>query len=274
MRKFASLSWLKLVHPANWTKLGLVCVIGAFINAAQALPVNDNFANASGISGTTGTTNGSNVNATLEFGEPTSIIIDYPFATVVSNSVWYAWTAPANGNVTFDTLGSSFDTVLAAWTGNSVSALSLVAANDDIDPDVVVQSSMTFYAVAGTTYFIAVYGYAGPPAAQGSIQLNWTMQTSDFSAGQFRFTSSDYVDSQNESQYAQGSGMHPQKNTGDPLGARVTVTRVGGAVGRVEVGYTVTNGTLPSFSLTFGQNVYITNFDSGGNVLSYTNIYW
>ena len=33
------------------------------------------------------------------------------------NSVWYTWTAPANGQVVVDLARSSYDTLLAAYTG-------------------------------------------------------------------------------------------------------------------------------------------------------------
>jgi hypothetical protein len=60
------------------------------------------------------------------------------------------------------------------YTGNSVSGLSLVADNDDIVLGVNQQSSVTFAAVAGTTYNIVVDGFG---AAVGNIILNW-QQTS------------------------------------------------------------------------------------------------
>ena len=67
--------------------------------------------------------------------------------------------------MTLDTIGSDFDTVLAIYTGNSVNALSFVACNDGAPPTFG-PSSVTFNAVAGTVYHIAVDGYfaaAGNP---------------------------------------------------------------------------------------------------------------
>ena len=34
--------------------------------------------------------------------------------------MWYQWTAPLSGLVTFDTFGSNFDTLLGVYTGNVV----------------------------------------------------------------------------------------------------------------------------------------------------------
>src|SRR6266404_6615200 len=91
---------------------------------AYAQPINDAFTNATLISGSTGTVFGVNFNATREPGEP----IHY---TTGGRSVWYSWTAPDTGTATFDTFGSSFDTLLAAYTGTDLSNLVQVAANDD-----------------------------------------------------------------------------------------------------------------------------------------------
>src|SRR5678815_1756452 len=98
-----------------------------FTVIATPAPPNDNFANAEVISGSSGTVNGTSSFATREAGEPT-----FPTGTGGGRSVWYNWTAPGTGQATFDTNGSSFDTILAAYTGSAVNALALLKANDDI----------------------------------------------------------------------------------------------------------------------------------------------
>ena len=108
------------------------------------------------------TTTGSNIGATREFGEP------FITANIGGHSVWWTWTAPASGSVTIDTSGSSFDTLLGVFTGGSVSTLTPVAANDDASNSTLT-SSVTFTAVAGTKYAIAVDGYNG---ASGIINLH------------------------------------------------------------------------------------------------------
>lgn len=85
-------------------------------------------------------------------------------------SLWYCWTATTNRAVTFDTIGSSFDTLLAVYTGNSMGTLTLVTNNDDIAGANNRQSSATFIPVTGTTYHLAVDGYGG---AAGNVVLNW-----------------------------------------------------------------------------------------------------
>ena len=133
-----------------------------------APPANDNFANAQVISGIGGTLQGANVNgtatATKEIGEPNHA------GNVGGTSVWYAWTAPLTRTFFFDTHGSSFDTLLAIYTGSSVGFLSEVVSNDN-DPNAADSSSrVQFDAIKGTTYLIAV---DGANAATGNIQLNW-----------------------------------------------------------------------------------------------------
>src|SRR5439155_2913214 len=120
--------------------------------AAAAAPANDRFAFASSISGLSGSVAGSNVGATKEAGEP------YHAGNAGGASVWYVWTAPGSGTVTIGTFGSSFDTLLAVYTGTSVSGLTQVAANDDASSGDLT-SRVSFAAAAGTVYRIAVDGY-------------------------------------------------------------------------------------------------------------------
>gem|GEM_PF-3577643 len=133
-------------------------------------PANDNFVNAQAISGNSGKVTGTNVNATKETGEPSHS----PDNNAGGASVWYRWTAPANGKVTFTTAGSNFDTVLAVYTGSSVGALTRVGtANDDVS-STVHTSSVTISVAGGTVYRIAVDGYKEPIVDMGSVVLNWT----------------------------------------------------------------------------------------------------
>src|SRR5215207_829905 len=115
-------------------------------------PANDNFASAQTITGCSGSVNGTNVGATRESGEPNHS----PDNNGGSRSVWYSWTAPASGPAQITTAGSTFDTVLAVYTGGAVNSLSLIGKNDDLDPGVTVTSNVQFTASAGTTYRIAV----------------------------------------------------------------------------------------------------------------------
>ena len=86
-------------------------------------------------------------------------------------SVWFTWTAPASGEYRVDTSGSRFDTLLAVYTGSALASLVRVASSDNISPQEQ-QSAVTFTAVAGTLYHIAVDAH--DVAARGDLRLNIT----------------------------------------------------------------------------------------------------
>ncbi|MFN2614598.1 MAG: Ig-like domain-containing protein, partial [Actinomycetota bacterium] len=126
-------------------------------------PANDNFASAITINGLSGSTTGSNARASKEDGEPNHA------GNIGGASVWWRWTAPANGNFTFDTLGSGIDTVLAVYTGGDVGSLTSVASNNDCCGGT--QSKASFDATISTVYSIAIDGNAG---VTGPVTLSWT----------------------------------------------------------------------------------------------------
>ncbi|MFO1476205.1 MAG: lysyl oxidase family protein [Verrucomicrobiota bacterium] len=130
-------------------------------------PANDDFAAAFAITGTTGSTNGSNLGASKEPLEPAHAF------DVGGHSIWYRWTAPADGPVDFNTMGSGFDTSLAVYTGTSVTNLTLIASNND-DVGGAQTSRLGFEASAGTVYRIVVDGWGG---VTGNLTLNWTMDS-------------------------------------------------------------------------------------------------
>lgn len=123
--------------------------------------LNDNFADRLQLTGFLDLVVGSNVGAWWESGEP------YHWQSTGQQSVWWTWQAPASGVVTISTAGSNFDTIMAAYTGDSMGTLSLVANNDDANASTVT-SQISFSATAGTVYQIAVDGYG---LESGSINL-------------------------------------------------------------------------------------------------------
>jgi hypothetical protein len=139
----------------------LLFVLMAPARASAAPPPNDNFANAQTITDRFGYVDGDNTEATKEPGEPNHA------GNPGGASVWYSWTAPSSGNATFNACYSEFDTLLAVYTGDQVSNLQPVAANDNGCGD---QSLLTFTATAGVTYRIALDGANG---ATGYYELYW-----------------------------------------------------------------------------------------------------
>lgn len=134
--------------------------------SASAAPVNDDFANAIVLSGTTATSGpDSTVGATKETGEP-----DHA-DDAGGASIWYRWTAPGDGAVIISTAGSTFDTTLGVYTGTAVNALTEVAANDDDPVSGDATSRVTHEVSSGTAYRIAVDGFGG---ATGNAYLSIT----------------------------------------------------------------------------------------------------
>ena len=127
---------------------------------AADIPVNDFFTNSTTLTNINVTALGTTVLATKEPGEPPKIA-----GNAGGHSLWWNWTAPGNGEVTINTSGSSFETLLGVFTGTSVSHLTSVASSDGSP------SRLKVTATAGTTYQIAVDGKNG---AIGLIQLNLT----------------------------------------------------------------------------------------------------
>jgi hypothetical protein len=135
----------------------------------------DNFADAEELSLTDPNT-GSNDGATHETGEPihdpSALNADPPLSQTtlegINDSIWWQWTADTTGTVTVDTIGSTFNTVLAVYTGTSVNSLTQIALNDNISTSNT-RSRVTFAAEAGTTYYFAVDGSGN---RVGDVQLN------------------------------------------------------------------------------------------------------
>jgi hypothetical protein len=123
-------------------------------------PVNDDLADAAELSGSDASVTGSNLGATKETGEPVD-------AYNGGSTVWWTWTAPSTGGATLDTAGSAIRTSLAVFTGDRVDGLIRVGAKP-AGYDSTSRARVTFRAVEGTTYRIAVDGYA---ASQGPISL-------------------------------------------------------------------------------------------------------
>jgi subtilisin family serine protease/subtilisin-like proprotein convertase family protein len=148
---------LSATHPSSTTFSGSFS-----IPVASPGPANDNFAAAEIISQQATQLNGTNVGATAETGEPAHV-----GTTAASVSVWWKWTPAQSMSATVTTIGSNFDTYLAVYTGSQLGNLVRVASNDDSGGGL--QSSVTFNATGGTSYFIAVDGYRG---ATGNIVLH------------------------------------------------------------------------------------------------------
>lgn len=130
-------------------------------------PANDNYADALTLSGTGGTVSGSTSGATAEPNDTGHV------------SVWFQWTAPANGEVIFDLLSSVPNTQeinLWAVTGASFDTAASVLYSDYYGDTIL--GMLQFNVTAGTTYHIRVAG-----SDSGGIVdyvLKWTTDTANW----------------------------------------------------------------------------------------------
>jgi len=135
---------------------------------APVAPISaDRFQAGMQLFGPGGVVQGNNAEATREPGEL------FHNGVAGGRSMWFHWTAPASGIVTFDTKGSTFDTLLAVYTGFSVSNLMAVASDDERGG--FSTATVTFNVQANLTYHIAVDGFEG---AGGYFNLRWGLESS------------------------------------------------------------------------------------------------
>lgn len=142
-------------------------------------PPNDHFTNAVIVTQTPFSHSEFNNCATKQTGEPS------PANSTGTHSLWYSWTPTSNHVAIVNTRRSTFDTALGVYTGNAVNALTLVATNDDITPNLVPQSEVKFNASAGTTYRILVNGFG---TAVGDAVLNINPPGNDLFTNRYTIT--------------------------------------------------------------------------------------
>ena len=128
----------------------------ADVTVAQ-VPSNDDIEDATVIGSLPFTDNTSTAEATTQAGDPECV--------GNGHTVWYRFTASTTLQVNANTFGSDYDTSLSVYTGTP-GDLTQIACNDDAQD---VQSSVTFEAVAGETYFIMVGSFFDSPG--GNLTL-------------------------------------------------------------------------------------------------------
>ena len=108
--------------------------------------------------------------ATVEGWEPVNPDICGPLPADFGATVWYTYTPIASHSITVDTLGSDFDTVIAAWWYDpGENLLWPIDCNDDANPGVTLQSELTLALTGNVIYFFQVGGYGG---ASGDLEFN------------------------------------------------------------------------------------------------------
>ncbi len=123
-------------------------------------PINDYFVNAIALTGSSGVSSVNTLKATKEVGEPNHADV------VGGHSAWWTFVPSVDGALTLSTSNSTFDTVLAVYTGANVSNLTPVGSNDDAYSGAPGGFSRMVQGVkANQTYRIAVDGYEGKAGA-------------------------------------------------------------------------------------------------------------
>ncbi len=134
-------------------------------------PANDTFAAAAAVSTLPFSSSVSNVGAGMDAQEPT------PSCGNTGRTVWYRYTPSVTTSVTADTQSSSagFDTVLAAYRGTSLGALTEVGCNDDA-AGTGGPSSFQVTLTAGQTYYFQAGGFRGEDGSvdQGTVGFRLT----------------------------------------------------------------------------------------------------
>ncbi len=122
----------------------------------------DDFVTALPLAGGSASVVRTNLGFTKESGEP------FHAGNPGGKSIWWRWVAPASGDFTLSTAGTPFNTLMAVYTGTTVSSLTHIASDNNSLGDTN-RSNVKLKASQGTTYYIAVDGYNG---ASGRIQLS------------------------------------------------------------------------------------------------------
>ncbi len=132
----------------------------------------DHFGSALPVNVTPGTTELSSIGATNEMGEP--------LHGQISNhaSIWLDLIVPQSGSYIFNTRGSTFDTVLSLYKGETLSELVPLADNDNADSQSI-HSQVRVSLIAGKRYLVAI---AGREAGEGQVNFNvlTTPENDDF----------------------------------------------------------------------------------------------
>ncbi|MGC3959321.1 MAG: hypothetical protein QM813_15675 [Verrucomicrobiota bacterium] len=129
-------------------------------------PPNDFFVNAIALTGNSGVSSVNTLQATKELNEPVHA------GNAGGKSAWWTYQPPADGQLVLSTTNSTFDTLLAVYTGSSMNTLTLVAANDDAANGSGGSSALAVAVRSNQVYRIAVDGF---DAAGGVAYLQYLL---------------------------------------------------------------------------------------------------
>lgn len=142
-------------------------------DSSQGAPKGDFFADPIKISGASGSRVVEDNSAyTVEDGEPLHTLENYRYYDQY-HTIWYKWTAPGSGTMTFTTelQGWTYATAVAAYTGDGLSSLSRLAFSADTAgagsaPPIAINVSQ------GSTYYVV--GLVLGDECTGAFTLSWS----------------------------------------------------------------------------------------------------
>ncbi|MEM9608136.1 MAG: S8 family serine peptidase [Actinomycetota bacterium] len=133
----------------------------------------DDFAGRLRLTNGQGLVAASNVGTDKEPGEPNHA------GNAGGSSIWWEVVPPVGGELIVSTVGSSFDTTIAAYRGSRVDALTTLASNDDVVAGEL-WSIATVPVTAGQPIEVAVDGFrpqGEPDGFEGFVSFIWTYLT-------------------------------------------------------------------------------------------------
>lgn len=142
--------------------IGLLGLVG-LTGTAYAEPSNDDFASATLVAEPLPFTD------QISTADATTAAED-PYCAGRGATVWYSYTPTASGPVNANTFGSDYDTTLSVYTGQQA-PLHQIQCNDDARRSGGLHSSVTWEAVAGTTYHLMAGSYYDRPGGNLSLTV-------------------------------------------------------------------------------------------------------
>lgn len=185
----ARLLWKGLAGVTYYIQLGVgwtgaTTAVGVLNWRTAACPAHDDYANASVITGASGSTTGDTTGATPEstgFEEGTEFVSktipaahNAPFSWAGGlGSVWHKWVATGDGILELELAGSAIATMMAVFHGDN-----LVGASDDVyhNNTLVQEPALVRCRVeSGETYYIRVCGERSTANPWGTYALAWSL---------------------------------------------------------------------------------------------------
>jgi len=140
--------------------------VSMVIGTTADLAVNNNFTNRTPITVSGSTMTAKTTYATLETNELSHA------GNTGGHSVWWSWTSPGAGIASINDTSSDFHTVLAVYTGDSLTNLTRVASSlGTTNANGGTTTKVSFKAYPGVRYAIALDGYN---SASGNAAINFS----------------------------------------------------------------------------------------------------